>query len=477
MGWDLGLIFAQCFVLGLLAFTLPCIFPLAPLTVSYFTKRAERGERLAPWVWAYALSIVVIYLALGLLVSLLFGAGAMNELASDGRFNLFVFAVLLLFGLSLLGWFELRLPSVWVNAIAERSYGEGWLGIFFLAATLAVVSFSCTGPVIGGILVSVGVQGGMLAPSMAMLGFSSALAALFAIFALVPSLLNRLPRAGLWMQSVKVSLGFLEIALALKFLSTADLAYHWQLLSRERFVAIWMFLAMSYALYIVNWISFKPLRCIVYWSAPRALLALTSVGFATVLAGVFLGKPLHFLSGFLPPEKTVSQPLLVKVPRKYADLFSMPHAIPGFFDVEQAMNVASQLNKPVLLDFTGHGCVNCRKMEAEVWSDARVLPLLRESYVVASLYTDDKTALPPEERVYSPLLKTEINTIGKKFKQFQAQHYQTISQPYYVLLDTQGKLLVNPPIGVELNVERYRSYLLQGLQEFERRHRRDRDDR
>lgn len=470
MELHLWAIFAQCFVLGLVAFTLPCIFPLAPLTVSYFTQRAGKSARVWPVALAYAAAIVVIYVVLGLLVSLLFGAGALNELASDGWFNLFVFAVLLLFGLSLLGCFELSLPSAWVNAIAERSYGDGIAGIFFLAATLAVVSFSCTGPVIGGILVSVGVQAGMLAPSVAMLGFSSALAAVFFGFAIAPHYLHRLPRAGHWMQDVKVSLGFLEIGLALKFLSTADLAYHWGLLSRERFVAIWIALAVAYAAYVLNGSR---------RSLSRITVAAASLVFALVLARSYWGAPLHFLSGFLPPEtfkeatsqQRQQQKQSLNVPRKYGNLFSMPHGIPGFFDVEQAMQVAQLVNKPVLLDFTGHGCVNCRKMEAEVWSDARILSLLKESYIVVSLYTDDKTALPEAERVYSSLLKTEINTIGKKFKQLQAQRFQTISQPYYVLLDTRGELLVAPPIGVELDVELYRAYLLQGLQEFARRSR------
>lgn len=472
MSFDLWAIFAQCFVLGLVAFTLPCIFPLAPLTVSYFTERSGNGARVWPMALAYAAAIVVIYVALGLLVSVLFGAGALNELASDGWFNLFVFAVLLLFGLSLLGCFELNLPSAWVNAIAQRSHGEGWAGIFFLAATLAVVSFSCTGPVIGGILVSVGVQAGMLAPMVAMLGFSSALAAVFFGFAIAPQYVHRLPRAGHWMRDVKVSLGFLEIGLALKFFSTADLAYHWGLLSRERFVAIWIILAVVYAVYILNLMPAWKQSSAPRWSLPRLSLATASLVFALVLARSYTGAPLHFLSGFLPPEtlkEAVSQQQ--KMPRKYGNLFSMPHGIPGFFDYEQAMQVAQIVHKPVLLDFTGHGCVNCRKMEAEVWSDARILPLLKESYIVVSLYTDDKTALPEAERVHSALLKTEINTIGKKFKQLQAERYQTISQPYYVLLDTRGELLVAPPIGVELDVERYRAYLLQGLQEFERRSR------
>lgn len=470
MSLDLWAIFAQCFVLGLVAFTLPCIFPLAPLTLSYFTQRSGNGARVWPMALAYAAAIVVIYVALGVLVSVLFGAGALNELASDGWFNLFVFAALLLFGLSLLGCFELSLPSRWVNAIAVRSYGDGFAGIFFLAATLAVVSFSCTGPVIGGILVSVGVQAGMLAPMVAMLGFSSALAAVFFGFAIAPQYVHRLPRAGHWMQDVKVSLGFLEIGLALKFFSTADLAYHWGLLSRERFVAIWIILAVVYAVYILNLMPTWKQGFARRWSLSRLSVAAASLVFALVLARSYSGAPLHFLSGFLPPEtlkEAVSQQQTM--PRKYGNLFSMPHGIPGFFDYEQAMQVAQALHKPVLLDFTGHGCVNCRKMEAEVWSDARILPLLKESYIVVSLYTDDKTALPEAERVHSSLLKTEINTIGKKFKQLQAERYQTISQPYYVLLDTRGALLVAPPIGVELDVARYRAYLLQGLQEFTRR--------
>lgn len=467
MSVDLWLVFVECFALGMVAFTLPCIFPLAPLTVSFFTKKSEAGQPiLASALW-YAAAIVLIYVSLGLLITLLFGAGALNELASDGLLNIFLFSILMLFGVSLLGAFDLNLPNSWVNRIAEKSQAHSAGGIFFMAVTLAVVSFSCTGPVIGSILVTVGITGGLLAPAVGMLGFSLALAGIFLFLALFPHWLKHLPRSGAWLNTIKVSLGFLEIALAFKFLSTADLAYHWNLLSREIFLVIWICLSASWGFNLLGKLRLPHDGVIEVITIPRLMWAMTAFAFSLILMTGLWGAPLHGLSGFLPPHKsTAVETPITLAKKKYSDLLTMPHQIDGYFDYEEALAFAKRVRKPLLLDFTGHGCVNCRKMEAEVWSQASILPLLRERYVVVSLYTDDKTALPANEQFDSTILKTRVDTIGKKFKHLQASRFNTLSQPYYVLLDTQEKLLVTPPIGVELDVKLYRAYLDRGLAEF-----------
>jgi thiol:disulfide interchange protein len=480
MNASLWSIFAECFVLGLVAFTLPCIFPLTPLTISFFTKQSEKNLAVWPSALLYAISIVTIYVGLGLLITLLFGAGALNELASDGIFNLFIFSVLLIFGISLLGFFELNLPHKWVNAIAQRSGAQGFMGIFFMAVTLAVVSFSCTGPLIGAILVTVSVTGDQLAPAVGMFGFSLALAGIFFLFALFPKYLRVLPKSGAWLNSIKTSLGFMEIALAFKFLSSADMAYHWNLLTRERFLLVWIVLSLLLGLNILGKLRLPHDSRLVSISYSRYVFAAASFAIALFLVlGLFGNRytSLSSLSGFLPPlsaqDETVDQAnsmLLLNKPvkKKYSELFHMPHQIEGYFDYEEALAYAQQVKKPLLLDFTGHGCVNCRKMEAEVWSDPRVLSRLKNQYVVVSLYTDDKTPLAEAEQFYSSILKTKINTVGKKFKHLQAERYQTISQPYYVLIDTQAQLLVNPPIGVELDIDKYLNYLDRGLAAFSR---------
>lgn len=459
-------IFLECFAVGMVAFTLPCIFPLAPLTISFFTKQQEQGKPFLVNALLYWISIISIYVGLGLLVTLIYGAGALNELASDAYFNLIIFAILLAFSASLLGYFELTLPQQFVNLIANKAGTENFVSLFFLAATLAVVSFSCTGPLIGSILVSVSHTDSYYAPVIGMFGFSFALASIFLMLALFPQSLKLLPKSGAWLNSVKVGLGLLEIGLALKFLSNADLAYHWGILSRELFLGIWITLILIFTLNIVGWIRFPHDSRIDHISWPR--LGISFVNLCVVgwmLPGLW-GAPLNALSGFLPPHK-ISMPT-VSTPRvkKYQDLFQMPHDIDGFFDYEEALAYARQANKPLLLDFTGHGCVNCRKMEAEVWSDPRVLAILKQQFVLVSLYTDDKTPLPENEVFDSALLKTRINTVGKRFKELQARHFKTISQPYYVLLDPQEQLLVSPPIGVELDIERYLAYLNTGLANF-----------
>ncbi|WP_316754742.1 protein-disulfide reductase DsbD family protein [Pedobacter aquatilis] len=471
-------IFAAGFIAGLIAFLLPCIFPMVPLTVSYFTKRAETKGKGIQGAIIYGVSIIVIYVVLGLLITVIFGASALNELATDGFFNVFIFLILLIFGISFLGAFEITLPSSFVNKMDSKSDSKGLTGIFFMAATLAVVSFSCTGPLIGTLLVTVGQTGGFLAPIMGMFGFSLALALIFVVFAIFPSWMTSLPKSGGWLNAVKVVLGLIEIALALKFLSTADLAYHWGILDREVFIAIWIVIAFILGFYLLGKIKFSHDSDLPYISIPRLFLGGAAFVFAFYLMPGLWGAPLKAVSALVPPLSTQdfvigqegnsgNQAAATKhSKRKYSEFLHIPHNIDGFFDYEEALAYAKEVKKPLFLDFTGHGCVNCREMEARVWSDARVLKKLKEDYIVVSLYTDDKTALPESEQFDSKVLETKVNTVGKKFKHLQAERFNTISQPYYVLLGTNEKELVSPPIGVEFSIEKYLQYLDKGLSEF-----------
>ncbi len=463
---------------GVAAFFLPCIFPMVPLTVGFFTKRAESRSKGIRSAIIYGLSIVVIYVGLGLLITLIWGASALNQMSTDGFFNVFIFIVLLVFGISFLGAFEITLPSSWVNKLDSKSDSKGLGGIFFMAATLAVVSFSCTGPLIGTSLVAINTD--LLTPVVVMFGFSLSLALIFTMFAIFPSLMTGLPKSGGWLNSVKVVLGFLELGLALKFLSTADLAYHWGILDREVFLAIWIVLAILLGVYLLGKIKFSHDSDLPYVSVPRLFLAIASFVFAVYLIPGLFGAPLKAVSSLVPPLSTqdfvigqgsvsaTSQSTSDKK-KKYAEFLHIPHGIDGYFDYEEALAYSKEVNKPLFLDFTGHGCVNCREMEAKVWSDPRVLKKLKEDYIVVSLYTDDKSTLPEEEQFQSKILKTKVNTVGKKFQHLQAEKFGTIAQPYYVLLDTNGEELVSPPIGVEYNIEAYLAYLDKGLATFANR--------
>lgn len=476
---SLWTIFIAGLIGGFIAFFLPCIYPMVPLTVSFFTKRAETKGKGIRGAIIYGLSIIVIYVILGLIITLIFGAGALNELATDGIFNIFIFLVLLVFGISFLGAFEITLPSSFVNKIDSKSDSKGLGGIFFMAATLAVVSFSCTGPVIGSVLVAVSQTGDYLAPIMAMFGFSLALALIFTVFAIFPSWLTSLPKSGGWLNSVKVVLGFLEIALALKFLSMADTVFGWRILDREVFLVIWIAIGILLTLYLLGKIKLSHDSEMKYLSIPRLFLAGTFLAFTLYLIPGLWGAPLKLISGLAPPFHTQDFVLTEgsgtketdksAQTKKYSDLFKMPHNIDGFFDYDEALAYSKKVNKPMLLDFTGLVCVNCREMEENVWSDPRVLKILKEDYVLVSLYTDSKTELPENEKFDSKILETTVNTVGKKFKHFQADHFKTISQPYYVLWDLNETELVSPPIGVEFNIEKYIAYLNKGLAEFKKR--------
>lgn len=460
---------------GIAAFFLPCIFPMVPLTVGFFTKRAESRAKGIRSAIIYGLSIIVIYVGLGIIITLIWGASALNQISTDGFFNIFIFIILLIFGISFLGAFEIMLPSSMVNKLDAKSDSKGLGGIFFMAATLAVVSFSCTGPLIGTSLVAINTD--LLTPVIVMFGFSLSLALIFTTFAIFPSLMTGLPKSGGWLNSVKVVLGFLELGLALKFLSTADLAYHWGILDREIFLAIWIVLAILLGVYLLGKIKFAHDSDLPYVSVPRLFLATASFVFAVYLIPGLWGAPLKAVSALVPPlatqdfvigegSGTGSHASDTGKKKKYADFLHIPHGIDGYFDYEEALAYAKEVKKPLFLDFTGHGCVNCREMEARVWSDKRVLKKLKEDYIVVSLYTDDKTSLPEEEQFYSQILKTQVNTIGKKFQHLQAERFGTIAQPYYVLLNTDEKELVSPPIGVEFNIDAYLAYLDKGLSEF-----------
>lgn len=476
---------------GFIALLTPCVFPMIPLTVSYFTK--QTGSRRQGLVKAllYGLSIVVIYVGLGLIVTFAFGSDALNAMASDIWFNLAFFVLLVVFGISFLGAFEITLPSSWVNRADTNSERGGWAGIFFMAFTLALVSFSCTGPIIGTLLVEAATRGAVLGPAVGMTGFALALALPFSLFALFPGWLKSLPRSGGWLNRVKVVLGLLELAFALKFLSNVDLAYHWGILDREVFLVIWIALFLSLSLYLMGFIRFphddpgpEPL------SIPRFLLSVVALSFTFYLVPGLWGAPLKSVNAFLPPMATQDFDMSrsgsadygpgpggtgaavggdehsgAGGSRLYSDLFHCPHGLSCFFDLEEGLAYAEKANKPVMIDFTGHSCVNCRKMESSVWADPEVLQMLRDSFVLISLYVDDKTALPASQQYVSTFSGKKVKTLGNKWSDYQASVFGINSQPYYVLMSADKKQLTKPS-AYDPDVQRYRNFLSSGLRSF-----------
>jgi len=472
---SLWAIFIAGFIGGLAAFFMPCIYPMIPLTVSFFTKKSGSRAKGIQSAIIYGLSIIVIYVALGLLITLVFGASALNEAASSATFNLLFFVILVIFGISFLGAFDITLPSSLVNKMDEKSNQNGFVGLFFMAFTLALVSFSCTGPIIGTLLVDAVSKGSYLGPAIGMLGFSSALAIPFTLFAIFPSWLKEMPKSGGWLNTVKVSLGFLEIALAFKFLSNVDLAYHWGILNRDIFLIIWIVVFGLWALYLLGKIRLSHDNEINFLSLPRLFFAMLILGFTLYMVPGLWGAPLKAISAWLPPQVTQefdlysnksTGPVVVgKGGKKYAGLFHAPHGLDAFYDYEEGLAYAKSENKPILIDFTGWSCTNCRKMEASVWPDKEVLQRLREDYVIISLYVDDKTELAPEEKYVSSFSGKKINTIGQKWSDFQASKFGTNSQPYYVIADHDGKVLV-PPQAYNLDISNYVKFLDSGKISF-----------
>ena len=450
-------IFFLGFLGGLVALFTPCVWPIIPMTVSFFLKRSGNRRKGIRDAITYGVSIVVIYVALGLIITTLFGANALNNLSTNAIFNILFFLMLVVFAASFFGGFEITLPSKWGDAVdnkAERT--TGLLSIFLMAFTLSLVSFSCTGPIIGFLLVEVSTSGASaLAPTIGMLGFAIALALPFTLFALFPTWLKSAPKSGGWLNQVKVVLGFLELAFALKFFSVADLAYGWHLLDRETFLALWIVIFALLGVYLLGAIKFphddEDER---HTSVPRFFLALVSLAFAVYMVPGLWGAPVKAVSAFAPPMSTQDFNLdPVKIEAK-------------FTDYEAGMAYARQTNKPVMIDFTGHGCVNCRKMELAVWHDAKVRDLLTKDYVLISLYVDEKASLPKPIEVKENGQTTTLRTVGDKWSYLQRTKFGANAQPFYVLLDNNGNPL-NTSYSYDEDVDRFVNYLKTGLTNYQ----------
>lgn len=455
------LIFILGFLGGLAALVTPCVFPMIPLTVSFFTKRSKDRSTGLKNAFSYAISIIVIYVALGMLITVPLGPDALNAMSSSAVFNLIFFFVFIVFAISFLGAFEITIPSRFVNKVDAASDKGGLLGIFFMAFTLSLVSFSCTGPIIGTLLVEAARNGSYMGPAIGMFGFALALALPFALFAMFPGWLNSLPKSGGWLNSVKVSLGFVEIALAMKFLSTVDLAYHWDFLKREIFLAVWIVVAILWGIYLLGKLKLSHDSDAPYVSTGRVILALIVFSFAAYLVPGMWGAPVNFVSGYLPPSHY----------REWKDPNSgsgdCPHDLSCFHNLDEGLCYAKKVGKPVFIDFTGYACVNCRKMEDFVWPKPEVYKYLSEKYVVVSLYVDDKAALPENQQFTDPSYG-RINTVGRKWSMIEAEYYKQNSQPLYVLVDNDGKIL-NAPKGYTPDVAEYATFLENGLIEYEKR--------
>jgi len=455
-------IFIQGLIGGLLALLTPCVFSMIPLTVSFFIKQSKDRATGLKNASIYSVSIVLIYVALGFIITKLFGADTLNKMASDVWFNLAFFFIFMIFAASFFGAFEITLPSSWSNKADRAADKGGMIGIFFMAFTLSLVSFSCTGPIIGTLLVQAATGGNNLGPLLGMAGFAISLALPFALFAAFPAWLNSLPKSGGWLNSVKVSLGFIELALALKFFSNVDLAYHWGLLKREIFVALWIIIFGLWGFYLLGKLKFSHDSDVKYLSIPRLMIAILVLSFTLYLIPGLWGSPLKLISGFPPPDfyKEWNQ-------GKSAG-GHCPHDLSCFHDYDEGMAYAKNQGKPVMIDFTGWSCVNCRKMEDNVWSDPEILSRLRDKYVLISLYVDDKTPLPEKDQIVSETTGKKIKTQGNKWSDLQTAVYKTNSQPYYILLDNDAKILAQPR-GYTPDIETYKKYLDEGLCRYEKR--------
>lgn len=450
-------IFGAGFIGGLIALMTPCVWPMIPMTVSFFLKRNKknRGKAIKDAI-IYGLSIIVIYVLLGLLVTAIFGASALNDLSTSALFNLIFFGLLVFFAISFLGAFELVLPASWTNKIDSKADSTtGIISIFFMAFTLALVSFSCTGPIIGTLLVDAASSGDIIAPAVGMFAFAFALSIPFALFAIFPSLLESMPKSGGWLNSVKVVLGFLELALALKFLSVADLAYKWGILDREVFLVLWIVIFTLLGLYLLGKLKFAHDSDLKYISVPRLFMAIISLAFAIYLVPGLWGAPLKTVSAFAPPHFTQDFNLYE----------GTVHA--KFDDYEAGMEYAKKNNKPVMIDFSGFGCVNCRKMEASVWTDPRVKYILENDYVLITLMVDDKEKLPKVIEVEENGKMTKLKTIGDKWSYLQRHKFGTNSQPYYVLLDNAGNP-IGPSYAYDENVDKYLKFLKTGIDNYKK---------
>ena len=465
------------FLAGLAALLTPCVFPMIPMTVTFFTGKDHHKKGRYVNSIVYGISIILIYVIIGAVLAPFMGPETANDLATGWIPNVIFFTVFLLFALSFFGLFEITIPHKWVNNVDQMSEGGGLIGVFFMALTLVLVSFSCTGPIVGSILVES--AGGLtLKPVLGMLAFSAAFAIPFTLFALFPNWLNALPKSGGWLNSVKVVLGFLELALAFKFLSIADQAYHWNILDRDIYLAIWIVIFTLMGFYLLGKIKLPGDGDLSVVSVPRLLLAILTFTFVVYLVPGLFGAPLKALAGYLPPPSTHDFNLIELIrdqdnkssvsildpeceTPKYADILEWPHGLEGYFDYDQAVQCAQATGKPIFIDFTGHGCVNCREMEQRVWSDPAVLMRLQRDFVLLALYVDDKTELPESAWYTSTYDQKVKKTIGKQNADFQITNFNNNAQPFYVILSPDEKLLTSP-MAYDLNVNNFVEFLEEG---------------
>ena len=484
---------------GLIAIVMPCVFPMIPMTVSFFMHGDSNKAKAKSKALFFALSIVAIFTSLGMLVSIFLGPDFINWLSTNWIPNIIFFIIFLTFAASFFGAFEIVLPSWLANKSDAQADKGGYIGAFFMAFTLVLVSFSCTAPFIGNLLVEAA-RGGVLRPIVGMLGFSIALALPFGFFAFFPSKLSSLPKSGGWLNSVKVVFGFIEIALGFKFLMVADQTYHWGILDREVYIAIWVAVFTLQGLYLMGKIKFANDSEVTYISVPRLAFIIATFAFVVYLIPGMFGAPLKALAGYFPPQETIDfdinrivrdnvkqisvsgETAAVKTKSeaceapKYADFLHLAHGLDGYFDYEQALKCAQAQNKPLFIDFTGHGCVNCREMEQTVWSDPRVLDMLRNDFVVVALYVDDKTTLPENEWYVSEYDGKKKKTLGKKNADFQIKKFDSNAQPNYILLDSRGgnddnlkQHVLAPARGHNLDKDAFVNFLKQGLEEYKKR--------
>lgn len=471
-------IFIIAFLYGFVALLTPCVFPMIPMTVGFFTKQSKNKAAGIKNALIYGLSIVVIYVFLGTVVTYVFGADALNALSTNVTFNVLFFLLLVVFAVSFLGAFEIMLPNSWMNKVDRKADKGGLIGIFFMALALAVVSFSCTGPIVGTLLVQAASTGG-IAPIMGMLGFSLAIAIPFALFALFPAWMNSMPKSGGWLNTVKVFLGFLELALAFKFLSNADLVLQAHFLEREVFLAIWIAIFGTLVFYLFGKIKLPHDSPLPHLSVGRLMLGLLVLAFTIYLIPGLWGSPLKLISGFTPPMNYSEAPYGVGYTKlggggttsmeefpEGAELG--PHDILAFQDYEDGLAYAKKVNKPIFLDFTGFACINCRKMEERVWSEPQVLSKLKNDVVLISLHVDDKKHLPEDEQYTSETTGNRVTSIGNKWSDFQIERYHTNAQPLYIILSPDGKEELAEPIGFTPDVDEFEAWLKSGLKAFEK---------
>ncbi|WP_018614065.1 protein-disulfide reductase DsbD family protein [Segetibacter koreensis] len=482
--------FLLCLLTGLLAVLTPCVFPLVPVTVSFFLKRSKsRSEGLRNAIW-YSLSIILIYTIPTLILTLIFGDKTLYNISTHPVSNLLFFAIFIVFAISFFGAFDISLPNSWANKSDEKASRGGFSGIFFMALTLVIVSFSCTGPIVGTLLGQTSTQGVSAAPILGMLGFGLGLALPFSLFAFFPSMLKSLPKSGGWLNTVKVSFGFIELALAMKFLSNVDLAYHWRLLDRDIFLVIWIVIFSLLGLYLLGKLKFSHDSDMPYLSVPRFFLAIASFCFALYLFPGLWGAPLKGIGGWLPHPSTQdfnlheikyqlddlkkagissgSTASAAQPPKKYTDKLHAPFGLTAYFDLDEGMAAAKALNKPVMLDFTGHSCANCRKMEAEVWDDPQVMKRIQDNFVLVSLYVDESSELPENEQ-YTNKNGEKITTLGQKNLDYEVTKFGFNAQPLYMFLDLTGKPLSDIKYGYDSDIKKFTDHLETVRKTFESR--------